>query len=320
MSDMHANALQDQSVASGAACADAVKHAIEARLLELLPNRCDPADVLTAAMRSAVLGAGKRMRPLLFMSIVRDLGRDATGLMDLACSIEIVHAASLVLDDLPCMDDATLRRGQPTIHRQFGEDVAMLAAVALLSHAFGIVACMRGVSTAARTRLTSVLAEAVGAHGLAKGQFLDLHGTCEQSTADIATTYALKTGALLGVVIDMAVIVAPPGAAATRYLQQFASAVGLAFQIRDDLFDAGAGPAFALDDLMGKDTGQDAGKATLPGALGIEAARNRMESEVRRAGQCLQGALGPDNRTRLLLSALFPDCGLPGTPLVMRAR
>jgi len=311
MPSTQVNALHEHSTARQF---EQHKQAIEARLTELLSHHDAPRSVLTDAMHSAVLGSGKRVRPLLLLFIASDLGHDAPSILDLACAIEIVHAASLILDDLPCMDDATLRRGQRTSHLQFGEDVTVLAAVALLSRAFQIVSGADGISPAARARLTTVLAQAVGAQGLARGQFQDLHGAHQRSAAEIAETNALKTTALLGVAIEMAIIVADPDVDVTRCLQAFASAAGQAFQIRDDLLDAGTGPALEAGDIVGKNTGQDIGKATIPHTLGAGQARRRMEKEVLRADQHLYHALGPRNQTRSLLAALFPQCGLPFRP------
>lgn len=313
LSSVHRHASQVNSTTPIATQLHQIKQAIEERLAELLPHQDDANDVLTAAMRSAVLGTGKRIRPMLFMSIVGDLGCQSPALRDLACAIEIVHAASLILDDLPCMDDAEQRRGDAAVHIAFGEDVAVLAAVALLSHAFNIVACADAVLPEARVRLTRVLAQAVGAQGLAKGQFQDLHGKHQKSAADIAMTYALKTGALLSLAVEMATIVAQTGAEATQCLRQFASAAGLAFQIRDDLLDAGMASLLAAGDILDKDTGQDVGKATLPGAVGMEPARLRMVDELRQAAGQLQQALGPDSQTCHLLAVLFPHCGLPSS-------
>lgn len=278
---------------------------IDDRLAELLPQHGEQRDGLTEAMHLAALGAGKRIRPLLLISIVRDLDYDTPALLDLACCIELVHAAPLILDDLPCMDDAQLRRGSPAVHLQCGEDVAVLAAVALLSHAFEIVAGADGIAPAARTRLTTVLAQAVGAQGLARGQFQDLHGASQRPAADIAVTNELKTGALLGVAIEMAAIVTETSAAVTQSLRQFAAAAGQAFQIRDDLLDGDAGSAHPAGDGIGKDTGQDAGKATWPNLLGAERARRRMARQWRQAERHLQQALGPHNRTRCLIAGLF---------------
>ena len=123
---------------------DAMKRSFEERIQQLLADNGDGADLLSMSMRAATLGAGKRMRPLLLMLVARDLGCASPALIDVACAVELVHAASLILDDLPCMDDASLRRGKPAIHIQFGEDVAILASVALLSRAFGMLSQIPG--------------------------------------------------------------------------------------------------------------------------------------------------------------------------------
>jgi geranylgeranyl diphosphate synthase type II len=180
--------------------------AIEERLAEWLPDAGDPDDLLTAAMRSAVLGAGERLHPVLSRSIMRDPGHAVPALLDLASAVEIVHAASSILDDLPCMDDAKLRCGRPAVHIEFGEDVAMLAAVALLSHAFHMVACADGISADARMRATSILAQAMGAQGLANGRHL--HPAHPAPAADVALTHARTTDVLLGVASEMAAVVA----------------------------------------------------------------------------------------------------------------
>src|SRR3954469_8591257 len=150
-----------------------LKASFEERLRQVL-GEADPADLLQMAIREAALGAGKRMRPLLMMLLARDLDCPPAGMLDAACAVEMVHAASLILDDMPCMDDAMLRRGRPTIHVRFGEDVAILAAISLLSRAFGLVASAPGVPADARTRMSSTLANAIGTKGLAMGQYQDL--------------------------------------------------------------------------------------------------------------------------------------------------
>lgn len=165
-------ATQTCGQASHATPFDPIKHALEKRLVKRLPDLDHPNDSLTEAMHHAVLEAGNRRCPRLFMSIAHDPGHDAPFLPDIASAIELVHAASFILADLPCKDDRKLRHGQPAVHGKFGEDVAMLAAVAvaLVSHAFHIAACAEAISPNARLRLTSVLAPAAGTHGSARGQ------------------------------------------------------------------------------------------------------------------------------------------------------
>lgn len=279
-----------------------IRHQIEERLRLALPDN-GRADQLTAAMRAATLGTGKRMRPLLLMLVARDLGCTSPALLDAACAVELVHAASLILDDLPCMDDAKLRRGLPTVHRQFGEHVAILASVALLSRAFQLLSQAPDIPAQARTRLVGALADTVGAQGLVRGQFLDLHGNAQRSLDDIARTNELKTGVLLGLSVEMAAIIADADERVMQALRSFALSAGQAFQIKDDLLDD-AGAA-----VTGKDAGQDAGKATFNATLGRERTAGRLADHLREADTYLNDAIGGKQGTRGLVGTLFRSTG-----------
>ena len=276
-----------------------MREALELRIDQLLGG-AERADLLGAAMRASALSAGKRMRPLLLMLVARDLGCSSKALIDVACAVEMVHAASLVLDDMPCMDDASLRRGKPAIHVQFGEDVAILSSVALLSRAFGVLAQAQDISTATRARLVAALAQTVGDQGLVRGQFEDLHGGA-RTPEQIATTNELKTGLLLGVAVDMAAIVCQADERVAQQLRAFALAAGQAFQIKDDLLD-GPGNDSAV---TGKDTGKDVGKATLINTLGHEEAKRRLVFCLQEADRCLHAAVGSQGRTRGFVASLF---------------
>lgn len=276
----------------------ALRAAVESRLAQLLVPGAS-ADLLTAAMRAGAMGAGKRMRPLLVLLVARDLGCTAPALVDVACAVEMVHAASLMLDDMPCMDDAALRRGQPAVHVQYGEDVAMLAAVALLSRAFCVLADADDLPPATRNRLVAKLACTVGTQGLARGQFEDLRGGSRRDAHAIAATNDLKTGVLLGVAVEMAAIVAEAGPATVDALRDFAFAAGQAFQLRDDFLDGADSAA------TGKDSGQDAGKATLIAALGRDSARQRLLAHLADADRHLADAVGAASHTRDFMHQLF---------------
>jgi geranylgeranyl diphosphate synthase type II len=282
-----------------------LKASFEERLHQVL-GEADPADLLQAAMREAALGAGKRMRPLLMMLLARDLGCQPAGMLDAACAVELVHAASLILDDMPCMDDAMLRRGRPTIHVRFGEDVAILAAISLLSRAFGLVATAPGIPADARTRMSSTLANAIGTKGLAMGQYQDLHsGRGKRSCDDIAVTNELKTGMLFDVAVNMATVIAECGDSVVLPLKRFAKAAGQGFQIRDDLLDC-------LDSVVtGKDTGNDAGKATIVLTMGTEEAQRQLAFLVQESDRHLVSALGEQATTRAFIRALFADKPAP---------
>jgi geranylgeranyl diphosphate synthase type II len=279
---------------------DALRQALEHRLAHWLQHDAARADLLTSAMRAAALGAGKRMRPLLVMLVARDLGCTSPALVDVACAVELVHAASLILDDMPCMDNALLRRGRPTIHVQFGEDVTILAAIALLSRAFGILAAAQDVPPAVRARLVARLAETVGTQGLVQGQYLDLRGH-RGTEGDIAATNELKTGVLLGVAVDMAAIVAQAEDTVAASLRAFALAAGHAFQLRDDFLDVKGNDSA----VTGKDVGKDAGKATLINAVGADEARRRLALHLHDAERHLVAALGARQTTRRFVEGLF---------------
>lgn len=293
----------DQRAATPAPELDELREQIEQALQRALPAAGSRNDPLTAAMRAAVLGGGKRMRPLLLLLVARDLGCHAPALLDAACAVELVHAASLILDDLPCMDDASLRRGQPTVHRAFGEHVAILASVALLSRAFKLLSAAPGLSPAVRSRLVGALADTVGAQGLVRGQFLDLHDNPQRSLDDIAETNELKTGVLLGLSVEMAAIIAQADERVLQALRAFASSAGQAFQIKDDLLDT------ADSAITGKDAHQDAGKMTFSATLGTERTAGRLADHLREADGFLSDALGSKQRTRQLVGALFRTAG-----------
>ena len=290
-----------------------LKATFEDRLRHVL-GEADPADLLHQAMREAALGAGKRMRPLLMMLLARDLGCAPAGMLDAACAVELVHAASLILDDMPCMDDAMLRRGRPTIHVRFGEDVAILAAISLLSRAFGLVASAPGIPADARTRMSSTLSNAIGTKGLAMGQYQDLRSVRGQrSCDDIATTNELKTGMLFDVAVNMATVMAESGDSVVLPLKRFSRAAGQALQIRDDLLDC-------LDSAVtGKDAGNDAGKATIVLSFGVEEAQRQLDGLVQEADRHLVSSLGEQAATRAFIRALFADQAAPASSVARAA-
>ena len=273
---------------------------IDARLRELLPLPHDAHDRVGSAMHEGVLAPGKRTRPLLMLLVGRGLGAESNALLDLACAVEMVHAASLFLDDLPCMDNAWLRRGQPAIHARYGQDVAMLGAVALLSQACSISASVCDLPGERRAQLVQLLCEAIGTRGLVRGQFRDLHeGASPRQASDIASTNDQKTGALFAAALDMAGLTAGAGDAARRALRAAASDLGQAFQLRDDLEDA----CDELIDRM-KDSHQDDGKSTLVALLGRNAVQRRLDAHLLQAGEHLRAAIpGNEGIIGLMLEA-----------------
>ncbi|MFP5393516.1 MAG: polyprenyl synthetase family protein [Gammaproteobacteria bacterium] len=280
---------------------DRLRADVEDRMAALLADAGGASDLLAMAMRAGALSAGKRMRPLLLMLVARDLGCASPGIVDVGCALEMVHAASLILDDMPCMDNALLRRGRPAVHAQYGEDVATLAAISLLSRAFGVLASSPGIAPPLRARLIARLADTVGAQGLARGQVEDLRGGAARSPEDIALTNELKTGLLLGAAVDMAAIVAECGEPVAASLRAFAMAAGQAFQIMDDFKDDPGNDSA----VTGKDTGKDVGKATLINLLGRAEAQRRLDQYLVDAERHLSDALGARQHTRRFVSGLF---------------
>ena len=277
----------------------ALRDALHRRLDQLLPAGGER-DRVSAAMREGALAPGKRIRPLLLMLAACDLGCDKNhpGLLDLACAVEMVHAASLVLDDIPCMDNAALRRGRPTIHRQFGQDVAILAAVALLSNAFGVVAAAEGLSDACRAQAVAELSAAVGLQGLVQGQFRDLNeGNVARSEEAIADTNELKTSMLFRATLQMAALAADASPEIRQKLGFFARDLGQAFQLLDDLADGHSG--------TGKDLNKDEGKSTLVALLGAEAVQQRLHAHLHSADQHLSWACQHGLATRRFMHSWF---------------
>lgn len=277
----------------------AVRQALQARLEQLLPAG-EEHDRVSAAMREGVLAPGKRIRPLLLLLAARDLGCDVRhpGLLDFACAVEMVHAASLMLDDIPSMDNALLRRGRPTIHRQFGENVAILAAVALLSKAFGVVADARELSDSCRAQAVAELSAAVGQQGLVQGQFRDLsEGEHERSPEAILTTNELKTSMLFAATLQMAAIVADAALPVRHKLHCFARDLGQAFQLLDDLADSLP--------TTGKDINKDAGKSTLVAIMGAEAAQQQLRAHLQSADAHLACACEQGAATRHFMNSWF---------------
>ena len=249
---------------------DAWRARVDAALARALPDPASSPKRLHAAMRHAVLLGGKRMRPLLVYAAGTAFGANEDALDAPAVAVELVHAYSLVHDDLPAMDDDALRRGQPTVHVAFDEATAILAGDALQSQAF-VALANSALPDAARAALCAELASA--AAGMCAGQALDIDATGQAAAFDIASLerlHALKTGALLRASLRMGAIAAGADAAA---LDRFADALGLAFQVRDDLLDVEGESA-----TLGKTAGKDAARAkpTFPALIGIEASRARL--------------------------------------------
>jgi len=246
------------------------------KLDSILPGPGVEPRQLHEAMRYSVFNGGKRVRPLLVYATGECLGVPESKLDAPAAAIELIHAFSLVHDDLPAMDDDDLRRGMPTVHRQFDEATAILAADALQPLAFSVLAYIEDVSAEQRVQLVKLVADACGSIGMTGGQSIDLRA--EGRALDIGELehmYELKTGALIHASIMSASLLADdmPGDRDAA-LEGFSRAIGLAFQIRDDLLDIEG-----HTDVIGKPAGSDErlNKATYPGLFGVEASRKRCD-------------------------------------------
>ncbi|MER9315351.1 polyprenyl synthetase family protein [Mesorhizobium sp. M0659] len=266
--------------------------AIEAGLRLLLDGRTLAGEIarperLMAAMRHGVLNGGKRLRPFLVMESAALFGADGEAAMRVAAAIECVHCYSLIHDDLPAMDDDDLRRGQPTVHKAFGEATAILAGDALLTLAFDVLADeATALPAERRAALVLALARAAGTGGMVGGQTLDLEA--ERSRPDeagIIRLQAMKTGALIRFGCEAGAIIAGAAPQDRDRLAEFGSAVGLAFQLADDLLDLTADAS-----QMGKATGKDAaaGKATLVALHGANWARSQLHGLVKQAHELLE--------------------------------
>lgn len=238
--------------------------ALRVQIDEALANLAPPQDTndrVAAAMRYALISPGKRIRPLLTLITAAQLGRSTAEAMPAACALELVHAASLVLDDLPCMDDADERRGRPTTHRRFGEDVAVLAGVGLLNEAYALIGGAHHVPADARCEMVSLLSRTVGPGGLIGGQDRDLMGCEAGSLDDLRDMHQAKTGVLFVAAVEMGALVAGAGADAREALRQCACELGLAFQALDDLQDEaeleGPRPGSNLLSMLSKQGARD---------------------------------------------------------------
>jgi farnesyl diphosphate synthase len=242
-----------------------------------LDRALPPADAapqrLHAAMRHAVLGGGKRMRALLVYASGTLLGAAEASLHAPAIAVELIHAYSLVHDDLPAMDDDDLRRGKPTVHIAFDEATAILAGDALQTRAFEHLAAADAAATL-RVDWLATLAQASGAAGMCGGQALDIDATGTlQSLDDLQRMHALKTGALIRAAVRMGALAGGADDGTLARLDDFASALGLAFQVRDDILDIEASSA-QLGKTAGKDVAQ--AKSTYPALLGMEGAKAKL--------------------------------------------
>jgi geranylgeranyl diphosphate synthase type II len=264
--------------------------------------------LLAAAMRYSVLGGGKRLRPVLCLMAAEACGGEASAAMGAACALELVHTYSLIHDDLPAMDDDDLRRGRATCHKAFDEATAILAGDALLTLAFELVA--REIEPAgAAVVCVRILAEAAGPAGMVGGQMADLQAERRAldehdpgSLAELEAIHRRKTGALVRAPLQMGAVIAGAPAVSRDALDRYGRAVGLAFQIVDDLLDV-RGDETKLGKRVGKDSGH--GKWTYPRFLGIEGSSRRARQLADEAVSAIAPLGAAGHRLRELALALL---------------
>ncbi|QNP40239.1 (2E,6E)-farnesyl diphosphate synthase [Lysobacter solisilvae (ex Woo and Kim 2022)] len=270
---------------------------VDAALTRALPDPTTSPQRLHAAMQHAVLLGGKRMRPLLVYASGALCGANETALDAPAAAVELIHAYSLVHDDLPAMDDDALRRGQPTVHVAFDEATAILAGDALQSLAFE-VAAQAPVADGIRVELLRTLAQASGVAGMCGGQALDIDATGTRLGVEaLERLHALKTGALIRASVRMGALCGGADADRLQALDRYAAALGLAFQVRDDILDV-EGDSATLGKTAGKDVAQD--KATFPALIGLDASRLRLQE----LADAMRTALAPFGDRADALAAL----------------
>ncbi|PSM19216.1 MULTISPECIES: polyprenyl synthetase family protein [Nitratireductor] len=265
---------------------------VEAVLRGLFDDRVRTGEIvrpprLMAAIRHGVFNGGKRLRPFLVMESAALFGAAPEAASHVGAALECVHCYSLIHDDLPAMDDDDLRRGQPTVHRAFDEATAILAGDALLTVAFDILASGDfALAPPARLALVQGLARAAGIGGMVGGQMLDLAAAANPPDEQgVITLQAMKTGALLRYACEAGAVVAGASATERERLSEFGAAIGLAFQLADDLLDL-TSDAATLGKAAGKDAG--AGKATLVGLNGPAWARRQLDGLIAQAEALLE--------------------------------
>jgi geranylgeranyl diphosphate synthase type II len=247
-------------------------------------------------MRYSLLAGGKRIRPVLALATACAIGRDPSSVLPLAGALELIHTYSLIHDDLPAMDDDDMRRGRPTCHRAFGENVAILAGDGLYAEAFRLVLADQQGDPGNVLVAVRELAAAAGVDGMVGGQYLDVAGTAPGSAAGLRRIHELKTGRLIGASIECVLLLAGENEPDTiGYFQDYASELGVLFQIVDDILDV-----TGSDEDLGKPGGSDErlGKRTYVTEFGLEGARRRV-AETHRSARAALGQAAPSGATEL---------------------
>src|SRR5215475_2603907 len=261
---------------------------VDDTLDRLLPREDEEPGVIHRSMRYSVFAGGKRLRPILAIAAYELAGRQDKAILPPACGLELIHTYSLIHDDLPCMDDDDLRRGQPTNHKVFGDGIAVLAGDALLPLAFE---CFLGrgmnghLPLATLSQISRRVAYAIGTMGLVGGQVMDItQASSDRQLSTLETTCLMKTGSLIQVSLECGALLAEADSTMTQALSEYGRCVGLAFQITDDILNV-----VGDSQKMGKAIKTDAShqKVTFPELLGVEKARRHAADWNQRAKQAI---------------------------------
>ena len=259
---------------------------IDSRLERLMEGREKPVLDLTDAMRYSTMIGGKRIRPVLVLEFCRVCGGDPDHALDLACALEMIHTSSLIHDDLPCMDNDDMRRGQPSCHKKFGENTALLAGDALEAYAFEVAA---GADLPAKAVVEAVklLAKATGPYGMLGGQVMDVENESRDDVAldRLEATHQKKTGALIRVACELGCIAAGASKELRKAAVGYGKYLGLAFQVCDDILDV-TGNELLLGKPVGSDEEEE--KATYVTLLGLDGAKNTAKDYTDQAYQALE--------------------------------
>ena len=256
---------------------------IEQQLALLIPPSEAPYQQLFDAACYSISGKGKRIRPLLALTLCHMLGGDKKAALVPACSLELIHTYSLIHDDLPCMDNDDYRRGKPTLHKAYNDPLALLAGDYLLTYAFEVISTANNLSDKQKVQLTRILSQRSGAHGMIGGQVMDIESSHKAVNLDtLKLLHQLKTGALITAAVEFGGILGGADDVQMNILQQFGQEIGLAFQINDDIHDVTQshikhGKAIASDvinnkttyvTLLGIEKSQQTAQALLTSAIG----------------------------------------------------
>jgi geranylgeranyl diphosphate synthase, type II len=273
---------------------------VEGALDGLRFSESEPTAGLEEAMRYSLLAGGKRVRPVLALATARALGAEPAGFLPVACAIELIHTYSLIHDDLPAMDDDELRRGQPTSHVRYGEDVAILAGDGLFAEAVRLF-CEQPGEPARVLAAMRELAGATGVHGMVGGQYVDVVGS-EDGAAGLRALHTLKTGRLIGASVGVVLILEGLGEPETMAYRRFADELGILFQIVDDILDV-----TESDEQLGKPHGSDErhGKLTYVSLFGLDRARELAAESHAKASAALAGAAGETDDLKRLADYIF---------------